>query len=98
MTFPYNTQTSASSCIKYFLNRERLHSYQPAKFAKILLGDKNATYLCSKIVSTLPTRRIVHCAVVDLTLCLVFPYTIRISNSNVYWGLEFEDILMIINK
>jgi len=31
-----------------------LSSYHPAKFANILLGDKNATYLCSKIISTLP--------------------------------------------
>ena len=30
-----------------------MHSYHPAKFAKILLGDKNATYLCSNIISTL---------------------------------------------
>ena len=29
-------------------------SYHPAKFAKILLGDKNVTYICSKIISTLP--------------------------------------------
>ena len=31
----------------------RLRSYHPAKFAKILQGDKNASSLCSKIISTL---------------------------------------------
>ena len=27
------------------------------KFSQIFLGDKNATYLCSKIISTLPWKK-----------------------------------------
>ena len=39
--------------VEIILEQRELRFYHPAKFAKILLGDKNATYLCSKIISNL---------------------------------------------
>ena len=35
------------------MNFSTVHLYK-FKFSQILLGDKNTTYLCSKIISTLP--------------------------------------------
>ena len=49
------------------------------KFSQILLGDKNATYLCSKIISTLKQTffTITHSS--TLQSC-VKPYAIEIIN------------------
>ena len=43
-----------SGKVEIFLEQREVASYHPAKFAKIwiLLSDKNATSLCSKIIST----------------------------------------------
>ena len=37
------------------LNFSTVHP-EKFKFLQILLGDKNTTYLCSKIISTLPSK------------------------------------------
>ena len=82
-----------------------MRSYHPAKFAKIwisllkfkfsqiLLGDKNATYLCSKIIFTLLSRylttvttktqqNILPCHLLLAKFCTT-PWTIQISLTQV---------------
>ena len=52
------TQLSISGKVEIFLEQREILSFSTVhllkfRFSQILLGDKNATYLCSKIISTL---------------------------------------------
>ena len=58
----WNSRNSTAVCkipvekfdkVEIFLEQREVAFLSPSKFSQILLGDKDATYFCSKIISTL---------------------------------------------